>query len=69
VEAASEIVEVLGYGSDPKTGVPTRRVRLTDGSVITQAGKITEVVTEITRADGTVEPGATITDIKVRSIP
>lgn len=59
-----EVVEVLGYGVDDE-GRPTRRVRLADGTERTQVGQVT-VETQITRADGSVEPGGEITDIQVK---
>lgn len=65
MDAALTVVEVLGYGSDPDTGAPVRRVRFSDGSAGVQHGKVT-VEGTITRADGSVEPGAPITDIQVR---
>lgn len=62
------IVEVLGYGTD-RAGQITRWVRYADGSEGVQTGTISEVVGEIIRADGTVQPGAEIIDINVRSAP
>lgn len=67
MQTPTEIVEVLGYGSDG-AGNLTRRVRLADGSEVVQTGRIS-VETQITRSDGTVEPGAPITNVNVRSLP
>jgi hypothetical protein len=62
--SVSEIVEVLAHGTDPDTGTPVRRVRLADGSVVTQYGDVT-VSSAITRADGTVQPGAAVTGVQI----
>lgn len=57
------VVEVLGYGTDEHG--PIRRVRYDDGSIGVQHGTVTAVAGTITRADGTVEPGGQVTDIRV----
>jgi hypothetical protein len=62
---SDEVVEVLGYGTNPQTGAPVRRVRLADGSTATQQGRVVSIERTITRADGTVEPGAPITHVQI----
>ncbi|MGD0386756.1 MAG: hypothetical protein ABSB73_11560 [Solirubrobacteraceae bacterium] len=67
--SAGEVVEVLGYGpgeplaSGADAAGLWRLVVGDDGVVILQRGKITAVEGTVTRADGTVEPGAPITNV------
>lgn len=64
MEERDQVVEVLGYCRDDVSGTFGRRVRYADGSEGVQTGKVS-IETYITRADGTVEPGGKITDIRV----